>query len=342
MLSKLKQILVLLAVLLPGMVFSQNKTGTAGLTALKLDVSARANALGGSFIGLADDASALYYNPAGMVNLNGISTIATHNLYLAETQFSYLGVVFPLKSMSAAFGIQTSYFSSGDMVETTPAHSGPDGTGRTFGAYDLMIGASYAQMLTQKFSVGGTLKFISEGLADEKVYTVAGDVGTYYNTNWKSLVFGMSIRNFGGTVKFINEETDLPMQFVFGIAVTPIDDGENKLNVLCEAGHPADNGEYVLIGAEYAFSNMFFLRVGRKIDGKENWFTTSEMNKDVNFEQDADGSAVNFTDDGFNWNGTSLGVGFKMESLGLAIDYSWESYGYLKEAHMITLGYTLK
>ena len=48
---------------------AQDKAGTAGMTFLKMDVTARANSLGGSFIGLSDDASCLYYNPAGMMNL---------------------------------------------------------------------------------------------------------------------------------------------------------------------------------------------------------------------------------------------------------------------------------
>ena len=337
--KRICKLLLLVSLILPAMLFSQAKTGTAGMTFLEMDISARANAMGGSFIGLANDASALYYNPAGIINLDYMDVIVSHNMYLAETSYTYAGVVIPLKGMSAALGLQGSFWSSGDMDETTPLLS--QATGRTFTAEDMMLGVTYAQMLTPNFFVGGTLKLLTEKLADERVITGAGDVGTYFDTKWKSLIFGMSIRHFGGNFEFIKEESPLPMTFVFGIKVAPLDDGVNKLNVLLEAAHPSDNNEYVTIGLEYGFEDMFFLRAGRKIDEDEYWFM-KEDHTDFDNNDDVNNSEVDFENDGFNWAGTSLGLGFKLKSAGISFDYSWSNYGDLDVTHMLTLGYQLR
>ena len=333
--NKILSLIVLVSVLIPTLVFSQAKTGTTAMTFLKIDVSARANALGGSFIGLADDASSLYYNPAGMILLDKMDIILSYNQYLADVKSGYFGVAYPLKELNAAFGVQGSFLTTGEMNETTPEH--PLGTGRTFQASDFMFGVSYAQMLTPKFFVGGTVKFLQENLADLSVISFAGDVGTYYNTKWKSLIFGMSIRNFGGNITFIKEESPLPMTFTFGMKMTPLDDGVNKINTLLEAGHPSDNYEFVLFGIEYSFEEMFFLRAGRRFDEGENWI----MKSDFTLPENANGEEVVYENSGFNPSGTTLGVGFQLKSMGMKIDYSWEHFGDLGVTHMVTFGFSL-
>ncbi|MDA3838068.1 MAG: PorV/PorQ family protein [Candidatus Delongbacteria bacterium] len=332
-------ILVMLIVVLVPASLAQDKGGTAGMPFLKLDVAARAFAMGGAFIGLSDDASTLYYNPAGLINLKSSEFVSSHNMYLADISYSYIGATYPLPQFNAGVGLQVSYLTTGDMDETTIQN--PDGTGRTFSAYDFMVGATYAQMLTPKFYVGGTLKLLGEGLAEKKVYTVAGDVGTYYNTGWESLVFGMSIRNFGGNYSYFVEETPLPMLFVFGLRYAPIDDSINKLDVLLEAAHPSDNSEYMILGLEYSYNNMFFVRFGRKFDNDEYWILKDD---DVYFADNADSAdeELNYSDSGINWMGTSFGLGFNMESMGLNLDYGWKHMGYLGVTHMVTLGYALR
>ncbi len=336
---KNKLILAIFLMLLTSVSFGQDKAGTAGMTFLKMDVSARATALGGSFIGLSDDASCLYYNPSGLMNLKNMEFVASYNMYAADIQYSFAGGTYPIPMLNAAAGVQVAYLSTGEMDETTPLY--PDGTGRTFGASDMMLGLTYAQMLTPKFFVGGTLKFITESLAGESVFVAAGDVGTYYNTGWKSLVFGMSIRHFGSNFTYIDEDTPLPMLFVFGASYTAMDDEVNKLVVLCEAAHPSDNAEYITIGCEYSYNDMFFARVGRKIDNDEYWFMKDDS-VDFPDNADPDDEELNYSDSGINWMGTSLGLGFKMNSAGLKVDYAWKHMGYLGMTHMITLGYEIK
>ncbi len=333
--NKILTLVVLVLIMIPALLFSQAKTGTTAMTFLKIDVSARANALGGAFIALADDASSLYYNPAGMILLDKTDIILSYNQYLTDVKAGFFGVVYPLKSLNAAVGVQSSFLTTGEIDETTPSH--PLGTGKTFQATDFMFGVSYAQMLTTKFFVGGTVKFLKEDLADMNVITFAGDVGTYYNTKWKSLIFGMSIRNFGGNITFIKEESPLPMTFTFGLKMTPLDDGVNRITTLLEAGHPSDNYEFMIFGVEYSFEEMFFLRLGRRFDEGENWITKSNFS----LPENANGTELIQENSGFNPAGTTLGLGFQMKNLGMKVDYSWEHFGDLGVTHMVTFGYTL-
>lgn len=338
--KSLFSLLTLTLLVVSSQLFSQNKTGTAGMTFLKMDVTARPAAMGGTFIGLADDASTLNYNPAGMINIKNMEYISSYRSYYADIQYGYAGMVMPLKEYNAAVGVQVDYLNTGDMDETTPQM--PLGTGRTFAASDLMVGVSYAQMLTTKFFVGGTVKYIREQLADMSATTFAGDVGTYYDANWKSLIFGMSIRNFGGNFTYIKEDTPLPMLFVFGVKFTPWSDESSKLNTLLEAGHPSDNGEYVTIGLEYSYNDMFFVRGGRIINGTEYWFTTGEMNSQEDWKLSTDGTKIEQTTSEINLNGTTAGLGFKMAEYGFTADYAYAYHRDLGNTHMFTLGYSLR
>lgn len=336
----LLSLFTLAVLIISSQLFSQNKTGTAGMTYLKMNVTARPAAMAGTFIGLSDDASSLNYNPAGMINVQNMEYISSYRSYYDGIQDGYFGMVLPLKEFNGAAGVQVSYLNTGDIDETTPQN--PMGTGRTFSASDLVVGVSYAQMLTTKFYVGGTVKYIREQLADVSANTMAADVGTYFDTKWKSLIFGMSIRNFGGNFTYIKEDTPLPMLFVFGIKFVPWENDGSKLNTLIEAGHPSDNGEYVSLGLEYSLNDMFFVRAGRTINGKENWFTTSEMNKDVDHPLSADGTKLKELDSEINLNGTTAGLGFKLADYGISADYAYTYHRDLGNTHMFTLGYSLR
>ena len=45
---------------------------------------------------------------------------------------------------------------------------------------------------------------------------------------------------------------------------------------------------------------------------------------------------------GLNWMGTTFGLGFKMENLGMTLDYGFKHMGDLGLTHMMTFGYSIK
>ena len=67
------------------------KVGTLGGQSLKMGVGARANAMGDSYVAIADDASAVYWNPAGIARLSGQSITLNHTAWPADILFDQAG-----------------------------------------------------------------------------------------------------------------------------------------------------------------------------------------------------------------------------------------------------------
>ncbi len=325
------------SLLVPALSFGQAKVGTTGLNFLKIGSSARGVALADAFLAIADDASTLYYNPAGLINLKGQELVFTHTTLPADLNHDFLGAAMPLPSLGGAIGFQLIGLSTGDMIETTPDN--PSGTGRTFSASDFSAGVSYAQRLTDKFSVGGTVKYLQENLADENAFGWAADVGTYYDTGWKSLRIAMVITNFGDDMTHVTTPFPLPLVFRFGVALDMVNSGENRVTLGFEGTHPNDNVEELHLGVEYAYRDFGYLRMGRKINAwKRHAYTDFRDNS-----QEYDNPFAEyplFNEDGsLSLHGFSFGGGMKLDRIGLSIDYAWTEYGFLGSLHRFSIGY---
>lgn len=342
--KRLYKALIIIALLLPLVAFGKAKVGTAGLTFLKVGVCARAVGMG-SFTAVANDASALQYNPAGLVQLHNPEAIFSYVDYPAEINFVHLGAVYPLsvrrtprETLTASIiGVQVTSMFSNDMIETTPEM--PYGTGRTFTASDLAVGVTYSQRLTGKFSVGANLKFLNEQLADEQANGWSADVGTYYTTGWQNLNIGMVIQNFGPDMDFIDSPFPLPMNFKFGMSMLVIDDGPYNLLVAGEFVHPSDNLEEYILGCEFTYMRMLSLRIGKKYNGLQRaaWDEYQEDREKDPFVEypflDEDGA--------LSIDGLSLGLGVNVPQAGVTLDYAWAGLGTLGFVHRFSLGYKL-
>lgn len=250
--------------------FGQAKVGTAGVQFLKIGVSARGVAMGDAFTAVANDASALYYNPAGLIQLEKPEAVASHMDFPAGVAYEFIGFAYPMPKQNSVIGAFIGGLWTDEMIETTPTL--PYGTGKTFTASDFSVGVSFTRRLTDKFTVGGAVKFINENLADQAAYGWTADVGTYYQTGWRRVVLAMLVSNFGPDMNFVNGPFPMPMNFKFGAAMTPYEDKVNQVVVDAEFSHPNDNLEMISLGVEYGFKGLVFLRCGKKING---WATTT-------------------------------------------------------------------
>jgi hypothetical protein len=334
-------ILIAFIMLAPSHVFAQAKVGTAGVQFLKVGVGTRAVGMGEAFTAVANDASALYYNPGGLIQLTKPEATFTLIDYPAGLKFIYVGGVVPVPMLSGVFGMQVTSLFTDDMLETTPEM--PYGTGRTFTASDLALGISYCQRLTDKFSVGGSFKYLNERLADESATGWSADVGTFYTTGWKRINIGMVIQNFGPDMVFVNAPFPLPMTFKFGASMIAWEQPGYELLLAGEFIHPNDNVEVYNIGAEFTASNMISFRIGKKLNGfmRDTWDEYQEDSKKDPFveypllEKDEDGSKK------LSLDGFSFGLGVVIPQAGVTVDYSWAKIGTLGGAHRFTIGYKL-
>ena len=245
------------------------KVGTFDGQFLKIEVGARAAAMGGAFVGVADDASAVFWNAAGIarVEQDKSELSLNHANWPAELSFDQIGYVFHMKKIPGAFAVHARSLSMAPMVETTAYEPDPAvGTGRTFDAGMMAAGLTYARSFTDKFSAGITGNFISEGLAEYSQQTFAFDIGTLYDVGTMGMRIGMAISNVGSQIKFIDKSARIPAIFRVGTSATLMQRADQRLVGSFEFSHPPDNSERLNVGAEYAFHKYLFLRGGYNIN----------------------------------------------------------------------------
>jgi len=313
--KKYLSILSLVALLVsPAICFGQAKVGTAGAQFLEIGVSARAMAMGEAFIGISNDASALYYNPAGLSILTQKEVLLTFIKYPADINFYFGGAVFPMPSLAGALGLSFTMLSMDDMPITD--YSFPSGNGQTFTAADYALGLSYSAGLTDRFSVGLTLKYIRQNIETSSASGMAADLGTYYDTGFRNFRICMAISNFGQDLTFIEESYPLPTDFRFGTSIDIIQTTGSKLTLAIQGQHPNDNLEKYGAGLEYWFNDMIALRAGKK------------FNQDY-YDKNDFGGGLTF----------GFGVGLPVSTYHLAVDYAYQDMGFLDSANRFSLSF---
>jgi len=306
------------------------KVGTTSAQFLKIGVGARPISLGGAFVAEASDLSAIYWNPAGLAQLQGGSFDLAHTQYIAQIDYSYAGLGLNLGNLGTV-AASLIYLDSGDMqVRTT---SQPEGTGEFFKAVDFALQLSYARSLTNRFAIGTTLKYISQQIWHSTASAMAFDVGVLFTTPYRRLRIGANMSNFGpnmrmngrdilfsqdpsptqeGNVEIVNAEYlmdgyPLPLMFRVGAALDALTTADHRILFLVDATHPNDNSEYVNFGAEYAFRDLLALRVGYKNA----------------FEEDGE--------QGLTFGG---GVNIRVDrSVRARFDYAYADFGRLEQTH---------
>ena len=301
----------------------RGKVGTTGFQFLKIGTSARAVAMGESFIALANDASAMYYNPAGLAQLKDREVSFSLTSWPADINYGYVGAVLPTNRYGT-MGIFVGALSTGEMKKTVPYKGW---TGEYFSATDWMMGVSYGRGLTDRFFVGGNIKMLSEFLDTESVNTWAIDFGTMFNIGVQGIKFSMFLNNFGPNVKFIKEEFSLPTAFKIGLVMDAFKIGENKMILTFEGAHPNDNVEQVAVGTEYTFKNLLALRAGYRgflfIDDKDKTVQLDEYTS-LAVDEPLRGLSMGF--------GLNLPVG----ALKTKLDYAYTDLGFLDNAQRLT------
>ena len=259
----------LIGVLLPGVAMSANifeKVGTFGGQFLKIGVGARGAAMGGAFVAVADDATSLFWNAAGIARISADKSeiSVNHANWPAELSFDQVGYVFHVKKIPGAFGVHARSLSMQPMEETTAYQ--PFGTGRTFDAGMMTAGVTYARSFTDKFSAGITGNLVHTGLADLSQQSFSFDLGTLYDVGAAGMRIGMAISNIGSQEKFIDREARIPSIFRVGTSATLMESSDQRLTGSFEFSHPPDNSERMNVGAEYAFRKYLFVRGGYNIN----------------------------------------------------------------------------
>lgn len=285
---------ILLMLVLTGSAWSSTKVGSNAAQFLKIGVGARATALSGSFVALADDASALYWNPAGAAWLEGRHLLVTHTESFAELDHAFAAFTLPV-SGSSTIGVHFVTLYSPEMEQTTIEQ--PGGTGVFFEARDIALGLTYARQMTDRFTFGLTGKYIQQSIFNESAEGLAFDIGGILQTDFQGLRIGVSMSNFGDKLtlegrdlivsydsnqgagnpltpaKLETQGWSLPIVFRLGLALDALGARENllgpdkqRLTFLMDGYHTNDADETMSLGMEYAYKETLFLRGGYRLN----------------------------------------------------------------------------
>ena len=271
---------------------SISKRGTTAAQFLKISTGGRGTSMGGANVALCSDLTSSYWNPAGISKLQGVQVYFENYDWLAGTEYHFGAFGFSWSGVGVMSLSMTMLSTPDDLVRTVEK---PQGTGEKFNAQDLSINLSFAKTLTDRLSLGASIKNVRQRIWHSSGQTIATDIGVQYKTPIKNLLLGASISNFGndlslsgrdlnisidpdpnnqGNVEFVNAEyqTDsypLPLFFRVGIGGYLIKTKNISTLFAIDAVHPNDNFEYLNFGFEAGFNDLVFVRAGYPSYGKD-------------------------------------------------------------------------
>jgi hypothetical protein len=311
-----------------------DRLGQSTMTFLKIDPNARSVGIGEASTCMDNDVNAIFHNPSGIAKVNGGVASFSYVQWLADMkQYAFvIGYGNPIWGTIVGNFI---YMDNGDIPRTVPDASDLGfHLEETFTVNQFAAGIGYGRQLTNKFSVGGQIKYIYQDLGPANIINqtvnsidtlintqskediFAMDFGTMYYIGFKDLRIAMSFRNFGPFVQYSYESFSLPQVFKIGIAMdifslTSALNGQS-LQVYLDTSNPNDYSERINLGGEYNYQNLLFLRMGYRF----------------NFDEGNFSAGFGLSPSAFNMN--------------LKLEYAYSDYGSVFGAvHRFTIGFQL-
>ena len=295
----MKKFLTVTLIFINAILFAQSKVGSTAAPFLNIGIGPRALSMGGAFVATANDVTALYWNPAGISKMSDNQALFSHTQWFADITYNWAGATLNLGSLGN-IGLSLTYLDYGEMEVTTMSEQ--EGTGEMFGASDMSLAFTYSRRLTDRFAIGGSIKYISQSIWNSTASAAAVDLGVLFHSDIYGLRIGASITNFGTDMQMdgkdlyvqhdVNENvfgnndqilatlnTDsypLPLTFRVGLAMDVVNMEDHKVTLGADALHPNDNDESMNVGLEYLLLDMISIRGGYKslfLDNSEEGLT---------------------------------------------------------------------
>ena len=316
--------LVLLLDLMAVSVAQENqKLAQTGMQFLSVISDARAGALGGALTSLETQSSALFFNPAGMAN--GVRTFdvsLSQNQWIADINHNTVSLALrPKDGRYGVFGFSLQAVDYGEVIGTVLVGEEDFMETGNLSPSALAIGGGYAYALSDRFSVGGQMKWVRQDLGESiipaqdstttkvknEVSVLAFDFGTLFKTGVRSLAFGMSVRNFAQEIEYADESFQLPLLFTLGLSANLMDwiassDRKQAMILSVDATHPRDHPEQLIFALEYKLRDILAVRGG---------YVT---------QNDEDGPTF----------------GFGLSKFGLQLDYAYTPFGVFDNVQRFT------
>ncbi len=273
-----------------------------GLAFLKIDVDGRAAALGGAYSALSEDATAVFWNPAGLANSKGKSLVLMHNEWLADITQEFAALQFYQGKHNFALALNLINIPGIEIRGNTPTEN-PDGV---VNAINLSATISYATTIFENWQIGGSFKYLHEKYFMAAANGWAVDLGLQKRFG-ENIRTGLTIQNLGSMQPLLNISTPLPALARAGIAYSlPFPFLGRRPLITGDLQYVFGEEALGRFGLEFGFQQYLALRVG--------YVTGSD--------------SQNFT--------TGLGLEYN----GYHLDYTYAPFNYdLGNSHRISLGF---
>jgi len=324
-------LVVLVLFLTMSVAMGQVKLAQTGAQFLSVDSDAKAGGMGGALTTVEMNSASLFFNPAGMARMNtSVNVMASQNQWFADISYNSFSIA--LRPGNGELGVFAASLVSVDYGEIQGTQVWKNEAGyidtEILTPTSMAAGIGYAKALSDKFAVGGHFKYVAlnygrsvypseddsmlpDTVKSHVTSSNAFDFGTIYRTGWKSLAFGMSVRNFSDEVTFESEGFQLPLTFALGISMDVLDlmgdsMGNQKMLLSVDALHYRSHAEQLRIGVEYKPIDMLALRGG--------YVSANDLN--------------------------DLSFGLGIQQYGLEFDYAYEPYGRLGDVQRMTVRFS--
>ncbi len=264
-----------------------SNVGSASANFLKIPVEPVGASLAGSIVATSRGADGMYWNPGALAFTEGTEVLVSRVNWILDTRLSHLGIAHQIGD--GALGISVTALTMEEMEITTETQ--PNGTSAFFNAGSYAFGLSYGVKIIDRFSFGGTAKYVYEYIWETHGSTFAFDFGSVYVTDFHNLRIGMRLVNFGGNMTFrgtpidekpsviaqsgisysydprldrIAPEYPLPQLFNVGISMDVLADEGHVLTMSSAVTDANDNVAQLGFGVEYCWNNMISVRAGYK------------------------------------------------------------------------------
>lgn len=341
--------------------------GTTSAEFLLFPTSARGAALGNAFAAIANDVSAVHYNPSQLALMSRPGLQASSMSYVAETRYNWIAAGFPMSGGARAFGISIGSFGFGDQLVTTVED--PEGTnGETYSVSQTFVGGTYAQRFSDRFAAGITAKFIQDQLGRTSGSAFAVDFGTTFTADLsgKPLRASFTVRNLGTNIKHSGnalnvvvrrdppqgeqpvpqepaaaelaaKDWPLPVTFNVALAYDMFATSRSRLSLMGEFNQPNNTDPGFNFAGEYTVS------LGRSfgLAGRLGYTYAADNNIDAAQQGDLNYPGFDSNVGGEGMDGFSAGGGIRWQAsqnFGLNFDYAYRSLGVLGGTSMISVG----